>query len=331
MEIEQGALCGRRLFATRAFLSKNGLEPPESAPSYTVNLVDDGEILATGSLDGNVLKYIAVSPNSQGEGYCAKVVSILVQQAIQTGQSHLLLCTKPEKAELFQGTAFYRVAETAEMLLMENRRNGVSAYVASLPQAPAGGAIGAIVANCNPFTRGHRYLVETAAARCDFLYLFIVSEDRSTFSTREREELARRNVADLPNVAVCSTGGYMISAATFPSYFLKDQTLAPIYSAELDLKIFAECFARPLQITHRFMGEEPFCPVTRLYNQQMLQLLPAWGIVPVVIPRLAVDGVPISASQVRALLQKGQREQLRELVGVETYQYLYKEYGHADS
>ena len=168
------------------------------------------------------------------------------------------------------------------MLLMENRRDGIRSFVASLPPAPAGN-VGAIVANCNPFTRGHRYLVETAAGQCDFLYVFLVSEDRSFFSARDRLELARRNLADLPNVAVCPTGDYMISAATFPTYFLKDQSRAAECSTELDLKIFAEHFARPLGITRRFVGEEPFCPVTRAYNRQMLKLLPTWGIQPVVI------------------------------------------------
>ena len=256
LELESGTLRGRRFAATCSFLRRCGLEPPESAPGFTLNLTEDGELIATGSLDGNVLKYIAVSAESQGEGMCARVVSLLVHQAIQEGHEHLLLCTKPENRRMFQGTGFYPVSETCEMLLMENRRDGIAAFTASLPPAPAGN-VGAVVANCNPCTRGHRYLAEIAASRCDFLYFFLVSEDRSFFSTRDRLELARRNLADLPNVAVCPTGGYMISAATFPTYFLKDQGRAAECSAELDLKIFAEHFARPLSISSRFIGEEP--------------------------------------------------------------------------
>lgn len=331
LELESGTLRGRRFAATCAFLRRYGLEPPETAPGFTLNLTEDGELMATGSLDGNVLKYIAVSAESQGEGLCARVVSLLMQQAIQEGRDHLLLCTKPENRQMFRGTGFYPVSETADMLLMENRRDGIRAFVASLPQPHHSGTVGAIVANCNPFTRGHRYLVETAAGQCDFLYVFLVSEDRSFFSARDRLELARRNLADLPHVAVCPTGDYMISAATFPTYFLKDQSRAAACSTELDLKIFAEHFARPLDITKRFVGEEPFCPVTRAYNAQMLTLLPAWGIQPVVIPRLEEGGAAISASRVRELLAKNDMEALRPLVTDVTYRYLCEEYCHGDA
>lgn len=331
MELESGTLRGRRFAAACAFLRRYGLEPPETAPAFTLNLTEDGELIATGSLDGNILKYIAVSAESQGEGLCAKVVSLLVQHAVQEGHEHLLLCTKPENRQMFRGTGFYPVSETTDMLLMENQRGGIQAFVSSLPRPPHGGAAGAIVANCNPFTRGHRYLAETAAEQCDFLYFFLVSEDRSLFSARDRLELARRNLADLPNTAVCPTGDYMISAATFPTYFLKDQSRAAESSTELDLKIFAEHFARPLGITRRFVGEEPLCQITRAYNAQMLALLPAWGVQPVVIPRLEEGGTAISASRVRELLAKGDLEALRPLVTDVTYQYLYKEYSHGDA
>jgi len=327
LELEAGILKRGRFEAACAFLRRQGLEPPETPPGFTLNLTEDGELIATGSLDGNVLKYIAVSAGNQGEGLCAKVVSLLVQQAVSEGREHLLLCTKPENCEMFRGTGFYPISETRDMLLMENRRNGIRTFTASLPPA-APGRVGAIVANCNPFTRGHRYLAETAAGQCSFLYLFLVSEDRSRFSAQDRLELARRNLNDLPNVAVCPTGNYMISAATFPTYFLKDQNRAAACSTELDLKIFAEHFARPLGISRRFVGEEPFCPVTRAYNRQMLELLPQWGVQPVVIPRLKKGGVPISASRVRELLDIGDMEALQPLVTDVTYQYLCEEHRH---
>lgn len=330
LELEFGTLRGRRFAATCAFLHRYGLEPPETAPDFTLNLIEAGELIATGSLDGNVLKYIAVSAESQGEGLCAKVVSLLMQQAVREEHEHLLLCTKPENRQMFRSTGFYPVSETRDMLLMENQRDGIRSFVSSLPKAPPGD-VGAIVANCNPFTRGHRYLAETAAGQCDFLYVFLVSEDRSFFSARDRLELARQNLTDLPNVMVCPTGDYMISAATFPTYFLKDQSCATEYSAELDLRIFAEHFARPLGISRRFVGEEPFCPVTRAYNSQMLKLLPTLGIRPVIIPRLENGGLAISASRVRELLKKANMEALRPLVTDVTYEYLCKEYRHGDA
>ena len=332
MEVEFGTLRGRRFQAVRQFLAEGGLTPPETPPPFTVTLLEEGEPQATGSLDGGLLEYVAVRPGRQGDGLCAAVVSHLTRQALQQGREHLMLCTKPENRGLFGGLGFYPVTETADMLLMENRRRGVEDFVSALPRPSVpGGRVAAIVANCNPFTRGHRHLAERAAERCDFLYVFLLSEDRSFFSAGARLELARRNLADLPHTAVCPTGDYLISNATFPTYFLKDQAGAAFHSAELDLKLFAERFAAPLGITMRFMGEEPFCPVTRGYNEQMLALLPQWGIQPVVLPRLEAGGAPISASRVRELFQRGELEELRPLVTETTYQYLLEEYRHGAS
>ena len=72
---------------------------------------------------------------------------------------------------------------------MENVRDGIGRYVRSL-QHPKdnGGVIGAAVMNCNPFTNGHRYLVETAASQCELLHLFVLSEDRSAFPAQVRYE-----------------------------------------------------------------------------------------------------------------------------------------------
>ena len=41
--------------------------------------------------------------------------------------------------------------------------------------------VAAIVMNANPFTLGHQYLVEKAAAENDLVHLFMVSEDASLF------------------------------------------------------------------------------------------------------------------------------------------------------
>ena len=332
MELELGPLRGRRFQAVQEFLAQNGLTPPEAPPAFTVTLLEEGRPLATGSLDGGVIQYVAVDSGCQGGGLCAAVVSHLTRQALQEGREHLMLCTKPENRALFVGLGFYPVTETAGMLLMENRRNGAADFVAALPTPPPGaGPAGAVVANCNPFTRGHLWLAEQAAARCGFLYFFLVSEDRSFFPADVRLELARQNLADLPHTAVCPTGDYLISAATFPTYFLKDQANAAFHSAELDLKLFAERFAAPLGITLRFVGEEPLCPVTRAYNRQMMDLLPGWGVRTVVLPRLEEGGAVISASRVRALFQRGELETLRPLVPGPTYQYLLEEYRHGAS
>lgn len=327
MDLEFGKLSRRQLQAVGGFLRAQGLEPPDRPPECTAVVREDGEILATGSLDGSVLQYIAVTPDRQGDGLCARVVSCLVNCAAAQGRTHLMLCTKPENLELFRSTGFYPVAQTRHMLLMENRRDGAARFAAALPR-PTGMPVGAVVANCNPFTRGHRYLVEQAAGRCGFLYVFILSEDRSLFSAEDRFTMARRSLADLPNVAVCRTGSYMISNATFPTYFLKDQTQAPRCSMELDLTVFARCFAGPLGITRRFVGQEPYSQVTAAYNRTMQEVLPDLGVQVTEIPRLELEGAPVSASRVRALLEREDWDAVAPLVTEATAQFLREEWKH---
>ncbi|WP_462363731.1 adenylyltransferase/cytidyltransferase family protein, partial [Pyramidobacter porci] len=218
-------------------------------------------------------------------------------------------------------------AETADVLLMENRRDGVKRFVASLERPVRDGVIGAVVANCNPFTKGHRYLMETAASQCDFLHVFVLSAEKSLFPAALRLEMVRRGTSHLKNVAVHPTGDYLISAATFPDYFLKDKARAGDVKCELDLTIFARCFAAPLNITRRFVGTEPFSPVTERYNEAMKAFLPPLGVEVTEVPRCEAGGAPISATRVRALLERGglDEPELAELLP-ETTLALLREY-----
>ena len=174
--------------------------------------------------------------------------------------------------------------------------------------------------NANPFTLGHQYLAETAAAGCDTLHLFVLSEDASLVPFAVRKRLVREGVAHLPNVVLHDSGPYIISSATFPSYFLKDEAAVIDGHARLDLAVFAR-IAKALNVTVRYVGEEPTSQVTGLYNQIMAAQLPAAGIDCRVIPRKAVDGKAISASTVRQALQAGDWDKLKTLVPPTTLQY----------
>ena len=324
MDLEYGApLRPWQQKRTAAFLASAGLDY-DPAIEYTVNLTEDDEIIATGSLSGNICKCIAVAPAHQGEGLTATVVTHLRQEAFRRGIRHLFLYTKPKNRAMFGDLSFFPVAETPDTLLMENIRDGAKDFVASLETRPCDGTVGAIVANCNPFTLGHRYLVEQAAQACDLLHLFILSEDRSRFPAADRLALAKAGTADLKNVIVHPTGDYLISAATFPTYFIKDKERVPQIRCDLDLEIFSNFFAPALGITRRFVGTEPLSPVTDAYNRRMQEILPQRGIAVTEIPRKELGGAPISASRVRELLDKGDLEGIRPLVPDSTYAYLLK-------
>ena len=86
-----------------------------------------------------------------------------------------------------------------------------------------------------------------------------------------------------------------------------------------------EELAEQLNITRRFVGTEPFCPVTRAYNHAMGRLLPAAGIDFIEIDRLEKDGTAISATAVRKLVVGGQWQEIAGLVPEATYAYFSQE------
>ena len=320
-ECYEGALPPRLEGRVRDFLSAQGLryEPGD----FTAVVRDtDGAVAATGSLAGRVLKCIAVDERLRGEGLTAPVMTALRSRAFAQGLRRLFLFTKPQNQGMFRDFGFYPISHTSDMLLMENTRNGISDFVASLDRGPQGGVHGAVVANCNPFTLGHRYLIERAAASCDVLHLFILSEDKSAVPADVRFALVRQGVSDLKNVLVHPTSDYLISSVTFPTYFLKDEQKAGEAAGRLDLTIFCDYFVPALSITRRFVGQEPFCPVTAAYNRLMHEMLPPRGVQVTEIPRLEKGVCAVSASRVRALWKEQKWYELRPLVPDATFRYL---------
>lgn len=312
-------LQGTKKAAWLSLLARAGLEPDENT-ERTVLIWDDGELIAAASRQGNLLKCIAVDDLHQGEGLTATLLTQLRQDAFAAGYSHLFLYTKPKNKFMFSSLFFYPIAETRDVLLMENKQNGIAGFLDTLPAGEHTGKIGAAVMNCNPFTKGHRYLIETAAKECDRLYIFVLSEDKSEFSAKDRLEMVKRGTADLPNVTVLPTGPYLISSATFPTYFLKERDKAEQVHCLLDIEIFCKYYAPRFGITHRYVGTEPLSAMTDQYNKALQTYLPEKGITLHLIPRLEENGTPISASAVRACLSDP--EALRQLVPETTYQYL---------
>lgn len=118
---------------------------------------------------------------------------------------------------------------------------------------------------------------------------------------------------------------FIISSFSFPGYFNKEVELSgDAIDSSLDIAIFGAIIAPALLVTRRFVGEEPLCPVTREYNQIMLNLLPPMGIEVRVFPRKQAGEEPISASRVRRFLQLGDLESIRDLVPQSTYEYLHR-------
>lgn len=308
---------GRMLKKVSAFLESMELRYENDAELTAVMEDENGNVTATGSLSGNVLKYIAVSDAIQGDGACSGIVSELVTRAYKMGRKHLFLYTKPKNLNMFSSLGFYEVISTKDVLMMENKKHGIDEFLNNA-KIQTDGKVGAVVANCNPFTNGHLYLIETAASLCDVLHLFIVSEDKSFFGAEARFELAKKCVSHLKNVYVHRSESYLVSHATFPTYFIKDSVDIENVQTELDLMLFAKRIAPALNISVRFVGTEPFCPVTALYNQKMKELLVENGIEVVEIERK--DG--ISASKIRCAVKEADFESVKQSVPEAVYEYI---------
>lgn len=156
--------------------------------------------------------------------------------------------------------------------------------------------------NCNPFTYGHQYLIETASRLVDLLYVFVVEENKSIFDFEIRYRMVQEGCRDFDNVVVLPSGKFMISNVTFSGYFFKDTPNHKCYDSFLDLKIFSHYIAPDLNIKIRFVGEEPFDKVTAQYNSDMKIILREQGINVIEIPRKKYGTEIISATKVRKML-----------------------------
>lgn len=186
------------------------------------------------------------------------------------------------------------------------------------------GRIGAIVMNCNPFTLGHKHLIEYAVARVSHLFIFVVEEDKSVFSFEDRIDLVRKGTEDFPNVTVLPSGRFIISSLTFSEYFNKSSLQEQQIDPTLDVELFAKEIAPELGISVRYAGEEPIDHVTMQYNETMRQILPTYGIDFVTIPRKKSGDEVISASRVRKLLQEDDMDAISHMVPSTTLEYLRK-------
>lgn len=332
-----------------AFLTANGLRLAPLNRYVVVTRDEDGdEILAGGGLDGNVIKCVAVSESARSEGLMNILVSRLIAIAREEGRESVKAFTKPENEGIFKSLGFELLASAPKAILMENGRGGLPEYKKYLASLARPGRNGAIVMNANPFTKGHRYLVEQAASQVDNLYVIVVKEDRSRFPYAERKAMIEAGCAGLDNVVVCEGSDYAISAATFPTYFLKKLDDATDTQIALDLDLFVNHIAKPLGVTVRFAGSEPEDALTRRYNELMAEILPGTSVAVVrqahqpdpelvkgsalrqarrpmdfvEIPRLEQKGKPLSATSLRRALDKGGFKEAMEYIPESSIPYL---------
>lgn len=322
------------------FLDDNGLRLDDV--DYYATLVDEttDEIVAGGGLKGGVIKCVAVADGHKGEAVANQIVSHLIAQANADGHQCVKLFTKPQNQRMFESMSFRLLAEAPKAILMETGIGGIKRYSEELesekekvkseksngklhhnntsPQHPIMPLSGIIIMNCNPFTLGHRYLIEQTAQQVDTLYILVVREDCSMFGYDERKAMIVRGVAHINNVVVCDGSEYSISATTFPTYFLKSLSDASDTQMTLDIDLYRRHIAPALGATVRFVGTEPDDPLTRRYNELMKSMLPDVR----EVARLEKNGVAVSASRVRKAIVENHLALAARLVPPTTVPYI---------
>jgi len=185
-----------------------------------------------------------------------------------------------------------------------------------------GGIVGACVMACNPFTSGHRFLIEYASKQVDLLYVLVLEEEGFYFTFEERIDMVRKGTEDLKNVVVASSGKLLISKSTFKNYYEKEIHPDAKIDADKDVLIFKKYVVPELGITRRYVGEEPTDNITSQYNQLLKKELK--DVIDVIeIPRKTIEGNEvISAKKVRGLLSEEKWNEIKRIVPESTFRYL---------
>ena len=297
---------------------------------YTVVIRENEEIIATCSKKENILKCFAINENYQGLGLSNNLISKVTEKLFLEGRYHSFIFTKPENQYLFEGLAYKNIFTTDKVSLLESGNKNINSSLDKLKKEyniDNNKEYTALVMNCNPFTLGHRYIVETAAKENENVIIFVVEEDKSVFPFKTRFKLIKEGTKDLKNVVVIPAGEYIISSATFPNYFLKKNDDALKEYTKIDCNIFGKYFVPTFNIVKRYVGTEPHCEVTNIYNETIQEVLPKYNVEVKLINRKEIESDAISASRVRNLLKEGNFEDVKNLVPKTTLDFLLSEEG----
>jgi len=318
------------------FLEQNGFEyKPEEVDLTMIIYNLNKEVIGTGSLKKHVLKFVVVAPKFRESTAFSQIVTYLADKALEN-HKRCFVYTRPQTAILFESLGFSLIAKAEPLFAVlefgYRTIKGYQEYLKSYKREAESKNIATIVVNCNPFTLGHQYLIEKASAENELVYVFVVEEDLSSFPYLVRLKLIKEGTAHLSNVIIISTGPYIVSGATFPNYFLKNEKWTEISQkqAEIDVTIFAKYIVPTLDITKRYVGTENYCVTTAAYNLAMKTILPQYGCEIIEVERKSLgfdENEPnyISASKVRKAIKENKLDEILPFLPESTKKFLLSE------
>lgn len=310
-------------------LSSEGIRFEQNIDTTFAKYEND-KLIATASIYKNIIKCVAIDDAFKGGAIFNELMTAVLNEIELKGFGGAFVYTKLMYESSFAAIGFKEIERVKpDLIFMQRAHDDFNSYLKKLSETKIkGDTIGAVVLNANPFTLGHRYLVEYAAKNSSYLHIFVVSEDESYFKTEDRYNMVKKGVSDLSNIILHKTDNYLISAATFPSYFIDENKSVTRIQAKLDSKIFKNHFTKVLDIDKRFVGTEPSDEATRIYNETMKEVFESEPNPNkpelIVIPRKKINGEIISASKVRSLLKNGGIENTKSFLPLSTYDYISK-------
>lgn len=317
MEIKE-ALLEREFNNIKSFLSiKDLLYDKLITKSFYIE--ENDEIIGTVSIYKNIIKCFAVSTKYLGENLGGLLISHVINYFYQNNINHYLVYTKLEYANTFTSLNFHEITRTDKVVFLEGGSPLINDYLKDLKRKIEyhfdinlnnDNDIACVVVNCNPVTNGHMELIEHMAKEHKYVLVFILEEDLSLFTYKERLSLLTISLVYLQNVLVIPSSEYVVSSATFPNYFLKNEDLKNDEWSKVDAFIFRDYFMKELNINYRYVGTEEIGYMHR-YNDTLKEVL---GEKLVEIDRYKHNEEIISASSVRKLIKEGKIEEALEYV-----------------
>lgn len=310
-----------------AFLQEFGLKY-ENNTDRTLYMEDGGKIVATVSACNYIIKCLAVNSDFRSENLAAKLVGEMIKRFHADGIFHYHVFTKPEYKEVFSSLGFRPLIQTDKVTVLEGGEGSIyetvqamkvqMKYTFGADSVERGSDIGCVIINGNPFTNGHLKLVEYAAARHKHVLVFVLEEEGSYFTFKERYTFAYLALKPYSNVLVIPSSKYIISKATFPDYFLKTVDDSTAEYAKYDALIFLNYFIPLLNIRKRYVGGET-SDYMRIYNQTLSEVL---GEKLETVERFKEDGEVISASKFRELIKDGKKAEAFKFIPRTNYAVL---------
>ena len=316
MEIKE-ALLTYEIDKIKEFLLSNDLDY-ENNIQKSFYIEENNEICATISVYKNIIKCFAVASKYRNLNYGSILISNAINYFYENKIYHYMVYTKKVYANTFNSLGFKEIISTDNVSILEAGINSIDDYIKDLKRKIEykfdiileQSDLACLVVNCNPVTNGHLELIEYASKHHQYVIVFLLEEDLSLFTYKERMTLLYLAVNHLSNVLVVPSSCYIISSLTFPNYFLKNEQLKNKQWAITDALIFNNYFMKYLNISKRYIGTETN-KIMKEYNETLKEILVNKI---VEVDRFKLNDEVISASLVRQYINSGDIEKASSFI-----------------